>query len=82
MKCDVNWIPLRIRDRTRITQPHFDSWLVASKLKPGKAVIGAKLLRQFNAGSFNGVIVIHLLVFRCNLDAGKYRGDRASVFRK
>ena len=35
----------------------FNSWLAESNLQPGKAVLGAKLLKQCNAGSFYGVIV-------------------------
>jgi len=31
--------------------------VATSNLQPSKAVLGAKLLKQFNAGSFYGVIV-------------------------
>jgi len=35
----------------------FNSWLAANNLQNGKAVLGAKLIKQFDAGYFYGVIV-------------------------
>ena len=35
----------------------FNAWLAASNLQHGKAVLGAQLIKQFNAGFFHGVIV-------------------------
>jgi len=35
----------------------FNSWLAANNLQHGKAVLGAKLIKQFDAGYFYGVIV-------------------------
>jgi len=35
----------------------FNSWLAANNLQHGKAVLGAKLIKQFDAGYFHVVIV-------------------------
>jgi len=80
-------IPKPLIAFTSGSDAYFNSWLVASKLKPGKAVIEPKLLKQFSDGSFYGTIVnpsIFIISVQSGwrLVTGKYRSDGASNFRK